>query len=248
MASYVFTNKLDDIYATSGYSNRFVIGLPPSDAFNFDSVKIAIDSVCFNNLAYPINSSNNALTFSINNNPTEYTATLSEGVYTISTFTSALSNALALASGNANFTITFSTVTNKVTIANAVVNFKLIGGSMLQQVLGFESQTSFSNSSTALYPLNIAGSNWVDLTMNIYSNNTKSGRQLAQDIYARIPIDKGFGNLISWSDLDSSAIPIEHNFQELVIELFDENGNPFQLPSNASFSVVIRLEGDNTLE
>ena len=116
---------------------------------------------------------------------------------------------------------------------------------MLTYILGYEtSGASFVNSTTGTYPINLAGTNWIDVTLNIQSMNTKSGRQLPSDIYCRVPIDRAFGSLISWTNMNPSSIPIDHNFQELRVELFDDQGRAYRLPYNASFSVVLRLDSE----
>jgi hypothetical protein len=245
-SSYIYCNRQDDIYEQGGFSNSFLISIPPSDAINFDQVRISIDSICFNNLAYPINGDNNTLLISTaNNNAVVHTATVPEGNYNEATFITALLSALQTATGSAGFTATVNPANARVTLTNNVVVFRLRGGSMLTSILGYEGAGSlFANSAVASYPINLAGTNWVDVTLNIQSMNTKSGRQLPSDIYCRVPLDRAFGSLISWTNMTPSSIPIDHNFQELRVELFDDQGQAYRLPYNSSFSVVLRLDSE----
>ena len=79
---------------------------------------------------YNINSNNNVLNYTLNS--VNYTITISPGNYNI---TQLITTLKTLMSG---FTITYSSITIKITFSHSKYNFSFLSSSTCQEILGFE--------------------------------------------------------------------------------------------------------------
>jgi len=238
MTSYIYISSQDERF--TGEAHTFDIELNSSDTFSLDNSTLSIDSVSFSNLQYPINRFNNTVIFQENGVAVNITATIAEGNYTILTFCAALKSALENHAGAPTYTCSVSSTSNKLTISSTGT-LKLIGGTALLKVMGFAPTSGFAASSVGGYPINLSGANYVDIVIgNFTTKSTKSGRNIGE-IFARVPLDKSFGSMIQWNNPNDDNIQVAGTINNLHFEMYDEFGNPYEMPLNGYVSVVIKV-------
>jgi len=242
MSIFLFINSNDREYSSDTSPNHFHI-LMRGMYNDYPKIAVSLENITFYNLEYGINSNNNTLLFREDGNDAKtYTATITAGNYNTTDFCTALATAMGTAGTNV-YSATYSPITGKITITCVLPDtFKIVGGTLLND-LGFIAQTSFAAGSTGVYPINLAGTTYVDLCMNLYCKNQKTGRNYGR-VFARIPVDKPYGSLITWvnaSDTDNITLSGDQ-LDELYIDLFDDKGNPFDLPKNATVSITLRVQ------
>lgn len=245
MASFIFINSNDRLNVSDTNPNKFTVML--RGLFNdVAKVSVSLENLTFYNLEYGINQYNNTIQFRENgNDAVTFTASIAYGNYNTSNFGTALATAMA-ATGCANsYSFAYSQITGKATISTAIPNtFKIVGGTAISDI-GYIAQTSFLSGSTGDYPINLGGTTYVDLCLNLYCKNVKTGLNYGR-VFARIPVDKPFGSLISWtnsSDTDNVILSGDQ-LDEIYVELFDDIGKPFDLPKNTTVALTLRV---NTL-
>jgi hypothetical protein len=233
----IFINSSDSRFQTE--DNNFEIELNSSDVFAFENSSLSVESIIFPNLALPVNQYCNTIIFQENNVNVNLTATIPNGYYSVTQFSTALKTALEVA-GAGVFSCIISPTTNQLQISSTVV-FKLVGGTALLRVCGFDPTASFALNATGASPVNLSGTNYVDIVIdNFVTKSTKSGRNIG-DIFARIPVNKSYGNLIQWQNGTDDNIQVSSSFSSLKFTLWDEFTQPYLLPKNASFSIVLKV-------
>jgi hypothetical protein len=245
MASFIFINSNDRLNVLDTNPNKFTVML--RGLFNdVAKVSVSLENLTFYNLEYGINQYNNTIAFRENgNDAVTFTATIPSGNYNTSNFGTALAAAMA-ATGCANtYSLIYSQITGKASITTTIPNtYKIVGGTAIADI-GFLAQTSFATASTGDYPINLGGTTYVDLCLNLYCKNVKTGLNYGR-VFARVPVDKPFGSLISWtnsSDTDNVVLSGDQ-LDEIYVELFDDIGKPFDLPRNTTVALTLRV---NTL-
>lgn len=237
-AGFLYISSKDRMFNSN--QNSFEVQVNASDAFNFEQNMLTVDSIIFTNLCYPVNSTNNTIKFF--EDAALRTITLTEGYYTSSTFLTELTTQVN-ASTTSTYSFAISSSTGKLTISRtAGANQFYIASCTALPILGFSGSDSLTNGpATGSYPVNLSGSNFVDFTMNFESHNCKTGRNFG-DIFARVPLDKPFGSIITWKNDNTDDIQIPGNLRTIRIEMFDQWENPFNMPYNAYVSIVLKLK------
>lgn len=240
MSSYIFINSNDRLYKSSSSPSDFLIQINTA-ASEMPKTSLSLEQISFLNLEYGINSNNNTLVFRENSDDvTSFTITIPEGNYTSTTFPTALKTAMDAAGAN-TYTVTYSSTTGKLNITTTIPDtFKLVSGSLLNYI-GYEA-TSFLTAHSALFPLNLSGSSYVDVCLGLLNRNMKTGINYGR-VFARIPLNVGFGSLISYvnySDKDDVTISSDE-LDELRIQLFDDQNKLLVLPNNCVVSIVLKV-------
>lgn len=205
---------------------------------NSRNVMLSVQSFSCANLVYPINSKNNKIYFKEAGGST-LTATISEGNYDGSTILTAIKNAMDIV-GDSTYTITLNSITKKLTIS-ATGNVQLVDGSSnAYKELGYEIPTSNSTSITASYPINLAGSQFIDIQTDISHNNYSSGGK--SNILFRVPITVGFGNILYYENNESDYMKIDSDdLRSIEFRLLDDKGALWELPKFAVVSIVLKV-------
>lgn len=243
MASYVFINSEDRSYKSSTSPSNFSIQINSTLA-DAPRSSLSVESITFFNLEYGVNSTNNTLTFRENSDDgTDYSVTITPGNYSATEFVTVLKNAMDAIGAN-TYTVSYSSTTGKINITVLLPDtFKLVSGSMLTNVLGYEAMTSFLATKTADYPINLAGTSYVDVTLGLANRNIVSGIGQYRP-FIRIPVSVGFGSLVEFtnsSDSDESIIATD-DLDEFNIVMYNDKRQVFDLPRNAVVSIVLKVK------
>lgn len=220
---------------------------------NISKYIVTIRSVEFPNTAYPINQYNNQL--SITADGDDYlTVSISAGYYTGTTLATALQTALTTAMQSlvdaddqkdnaATFTVAYDTDTKLMSFSNFYAfAFVLCDNNMYEELgIGVAAFDAGTTTYTSLYPINISGTQYVDLQSNLapmsYSNSSTS------HILARVPVDVSFGNVVYYKNtLTDDLIVTNSHLNTIKIRLIDDKGNPYLLPDNAFLSVCLAIQ------
>jgi hypothetical protein len=243
MASYIFINSEDRSYASSTSPSNFSIQINSTVA-DAPRSSLSVESVTFYNLEYGVNSTNNTLVFRENSDDlTDFTVTITPGNYSASEFVSVLKTAMD-AAGTNTYTVSYSSTTGKINITVILPDtFKLVSGTMLTSVIGYEVMTSFVATKTADYPINLAGTSYIDLALGLSNRNIVSGIGQYRP-FIRIPVSVGFGSLVeftNFSDSDETTIATD-DLDELNVVMYNDRRQVFDLPRNAVVSIVLKVK------
>lgn len=228
--SYIFLNTDNGIGLN--YDSNFNLNLSKSD---FMANSISLMNVCFNNSVYPFSSFNNTLTILEAANTLNLTITPNN--YTgneMAAHLQTLLNAATLAAFV--YTVSYNTQSKKLTISSTGT-FTITGGSSLNE-LGFVIYSSPVSLYNGNFPVNLAGSKYIDVISSLSTNNISSNKY--SNVLARIPLDGSFGSIISWEN-EESYIDLMSDISNITLRLFDESGRPYRLPNNVSVSYTFKL-------
>jgi hypothetical protein len=228
--SYIFINSKDRIQGTP---NDFVVQLDAT--FHKQSYSPIVSQVIIKNMEYPVNTKNNKVYFYENKIDTLLIATIPVGNYSITEFITILKAQLELVGAN-TYTITYNSNLSFITISAGSDTIKLGNGS-INRILGMVNTTTFTTSLTSIYPINLAGTDYVDVFTNFDNNNYKSGKVPFGRPVIRIPINVQFGSLIVWENRFDNNVKSITSSREIRITLIDDNDEYLTLPDNAEVSI-----------
>ena len=182
---------------------------------------------------YPVNSSNNLIIFR-NNVPSEWHALLTPGNYTGDELATEIQTQMnAQVPG---FTVTYDDKTLKYTWINATTTFEINSISTAIKILGLDTtDPGVASSYTSKNCINITGTNH----LYIISSKLTQGNELAyadttqKNIYARIPIDVNFGEVLRYkteeNDSNVSVYDGMVDISDVDFQLVDEDFNQMDL-------------------
>lgn len=228
--------KSDD--RDSGNSSSFLLTLPRPIR---DAKRLSLLNAELPVTFYTIRSGYNN-TFHFRRQTSSFTASVSEGVYTITTLLTALATAMTTADPDTSVTFSVSSTTNKVTMtSNNGSSMRIITLTTLGKQLGFTETTSLATSTTAASAYSI-GDNVVFMRLANISSTNMMGIAAA----FRIPITQDAGYVefynansssIQYVDLDGSTLSF------LQVSLIDRYGNDLSL-NGAEWSLFLRVDHD----
>lgn len=230
--------NLDTRQATTG--TPFNCTLPLGTPVSGNIKRVTLKSVELPVGYYPIRSPYN--TFSFVRNSTTYTATVTEGNYTISTLLTALTTALNALSAGTTWGLSYSSTTNKVTAtttATAVVSVSSTWD--LALALGFTSgESGASFTATNTYNLNF------DLYLSLVIDNLPSSNLSNPPQTFKIPVNVGYGSVFYLGESSTFNQTVycqgsASHLPNLRIRVLDRWGNN---PSNNGlhFSFLLEIE------
>lgn len=176
---------------------------------------------------------------------TTYTANVASGTYDAETFAAALETAIN-GTGFTGFTIAFSEITQKYTIANAV-NFLINSATTLTAELGFAGNTTTSATSwTSDNIINVSGTNHIFIMSS--KLNSLRRQQYAdnqtRNIFFKLVVDEPYGAVISYKKREDEASINYYDrlFLDVIdFQLVDEDFNEISLnglPWNIEFDIT----------
>lgn len=207
---------------------------------NISSIKLK--HAIFGNTCFNVNYSNKTCRYYLGD--TEYTVTLTEGYYTISSFTSMLQTQLNSSSGE--FVCSYSNTLNKFTISNNDYNFIFYFDNYprFASLLGFHPiRLSSSNTmSSSIAPL---FSTPYSLFLNLSSggNNIVTANNSLGQFY--IPINCNFGEYSEfneYSNFENKVSVTNQSFNSLYVSVVFTDGNNLQSINLVDWEALFELE------
>jgi hypothetical protein len=187
---------------------------------------------------YNVNSSNNTLNYILNDGATQ-TVTLSPGNYGIIALLNHLRTLLA-----ADFTITYSTTTNKLTFSSLSSYFRFLSNSTCFGLIGFTDGNKISTLSTLTSDsmVNLSPVRCICIYSSFQTGNITTIAPFNHSILCSIPISVSPFNMIVYHNSSNSKTNIDTNiFNSVLIKIADQNGKVIDL-NNIPWSITLQLD------
>ena len=186
---------------------------------------------------YNINSNNNVLNYTLNS--VNYTITITPGNYNI---TQLITTLKTLMSG---FTITYSSITNKITFSHSTYNFSFLSTSTCQEILGFELKTTYTSTLLSLVSvscISLISIKCINVVSNLLTYNINKSNPNNQSILCCIPITTQPNSIIEYKNNNNFRSNLFINqISNIVIKLMDQNSNILDL-NGLDFFLTIQLD------
>jgi hypothetical protein len=213
----------------------------------YSSFNVQLNKCAIVHSQYPTNSNNNTLVFYENNNDVaSATITIPEGTYTGATYASTLATLLtteSLATLNGyTYTVTYDSVTFKITISAGANVFRIDSASTCELQLGLSTyEVSHVTTQTMASTVQLAGTKYVDVTISFNTDNI--GGIYNYNVLERIHIIAGFGGYIFFENNSHQVVHRvrSNELNNIKIELRDDLGNVFEEQVNAYNSYTLLL-------
>jgi len=186
-------------------------------------IHVSIENFCMPYSFYNVNLNNNSLTYLENN--TAYTITITNGNHNINSIITELMSKMT------RFTITYNSVTNKMTFVNSLYDFTFSSLSNCLSLLGFSSNLSSSSKTlTSDKVVNLCPYRCICIHTNLktfsinkkYSNNTT--------LLASIPINSAPNSIIVYENKNNfKSNTFTNNISNIRIKLTDHDFNTLDL-------------------
>lgn len=211
-----------------------------------DNFMITLRNIEFPNTVYPINEYNNVISIT-EDQITEGTLTITPGVYTGSTYASTIETALnALRDNDVNindtYTVSYDTVLKVLTISSTGTFSFVVTTNSAYESMGLDESTftALQNSWTSVFPINISGTQYVDVVSNLASLSYSAAS--TSHVLARVPIDVAFGGIVFYQSQFHEKLDLtSHHIDIINLTLLDDHGNLFKLPRNSHVSLVLSI-------
>lgn len=197
------------------------------------------------NQVYPVNGYYNKVYFSENGGGI-LTATLTTQNYDGSELATEIALQMS-AVGTLAYTGSFDLQTHLITISgpgagNTFEFVAVASGNDVYNIMGFDTALfAAAETLTGNYPVMLAGTQNVDIVLNISTENYVAG--ITNNIFASVPVVAEFGGPIAYQFGDNLGITVMDDRLDLVtMRLFDEAGNPWELPDNTFAILALSVE------
>jgi hypothetical protein len=214
-----------------------------------------VSSFFATNSFYLINEYNNFLSITFTTTLVNTTYIIPSGNYNIRTFETVLSSLLGT-----NFTISYSSVNNKITITHSSANFQINSGSTIGSVIGFDTATIYTSTNktfTCPFIYNFNGIQSFNIHIeNISTRNIDSYSMSVSSILQTIPVDPN-STVINYIKNDDTRYSVsEREFSNFIVSIKDDLGRDIDFNNQdwkmvLSFSVlydVDRFQHENSFQ
>lgn len=206
----------------------------PDGAYIYLSLQNAVIPYSF----YSINENNNV--FIIYSNSTTYTITVQPGNYNIQQMISALSSGLG-----GLFTLTYNSITNKITITNVSYEFTVKKEGTLNNALGFmETSDSVSTSQTLTghHCVNLNQIRAINIDIDMPTYNINVAQPLNQNVLATIPVVvQPFGMIYYSNDNNFRVNMFCCKMNMIRIKLLDNQNNLINL-NGTNYQMTLQID------
>jgi hypothetical protein len=236
---------------SSGSNNDSTWIMTNNQINKFTTYAVQLEHAVIINGVYPTNTTNRDITFFENSNDLNVAiAQVPQGLYTGTTYATAVAAAMTTASAvflnSYTYTGSYSTTTFKLTIsANGANVFRIAStGTTAATQMGLTTfLVGHQNSQTMSSPVSLSGSTYLDILASFPTGAIDSSNWTKQ-ILARVFLTDPYGTFIYWSsDLESSHIVVSNqDLQRISLTLRDDANNDFTLPNTFYCSYVLRLD------
>jgi len=235
------------IYLNSKRANKYINGqtadcvfhLPPINVRKSKNVTVTVLNCQIPSSYYNVNSTNNKLVYRINGGASQ-TIYFTKSNYNINTLKAHMITLLG-----SNFSITYTTSSNRLTIVNSTYDFLFEHSSTCFELLGFSESDHISNAKT------LTSDNVVNLftvrnlqiaSDNFILNNVDSYKSNSSNILASIPINTSFNGIVSYNNIHDvhSEINNTRNLTNMHIKITDQDGDTIEL-NNVHWSLTLLL-------
>ena len=226
-----FQIYLNSSSADNVNNNSFSFTLPNLEIADGNYIYLSVQYANIPYSFYNINSTNNTLNYTLNS--VNYTITITPQIIT------------ALKTLMTGFTISYNSITNKITFSHSTYNFSFLSTSTCQEVLGFELKTSYTSSSLSLVSvscISLISIKCINVVSNLLTYNINKSNPNNQSILCCIPITTQPNSIIEYKNSNNFRSNLFINqISTIVIKLMDQNSNVLDL-NGLDFFLTIQLD------
>lgn len=237
--------KQTRIFVSSTHADRYPLGQTRSDVVDFDMkepIACKGDEAMFiglENFSAPISRTNvfaQNKTLNFDGGFGNFTVTVPEGQYqSPEAFRLALQNAIN--AGGFGITVTYLSLTNKITLRNTrTQSINLIGTSPLCQLLGANDVSlALPTNANVTLPrqLDLSGARCINVMLpnfELNSADSLNGHTLSDSILCSVPITVAWGEIQTYQNaVPKDILSNRKNMSSLIVKLVDENGIDYDL-------------------
>lgn len=244
MTSLLFLTTRDSETA-SNYDTFWNINYPRLNTLH--RYKVSLQSIEFANSVYPINNNNNVIRVDEDAGSQTSSVTLTNQGYTGTELATELQTKLnADATLAGTYAVSYSTQTKLLTIGvsggAAAFSFETVANDAYDD-LGFN-RSSFAAeaaSQTSDFPINISGTQYVDVVTNLTTHNHSNSS--TAKVLDRVPLEVPFGSIVFYQpEYEQDLYVTTDQIDQIDLRLVDDRGNLFELPANCYVSLTLRIE------
>jgi len=186
---------------------------------------------------YNINTINNVLIYTLN--LVNYTVTITPGNYNITQLVTFLKSNMS------GFTISYNSITNKMTFSHSTYNFTFLSTSTCQEILGFKTNTNYTSTTLSLISLNCVSLipiKCINIVSNLLTYNINKSNPNNQSILCCMPITTQPNSIIEYKNNNNFRSNLFINqISNITIKLTDQNNNILNL-NGLDFFLTIQLD------
>jgi len=221
--------------SVSNYNYNFV--LPNLEIADGNYIYLSVQYANIPYSFYNINSSNNVLNYTLNF--VNYTIAITPGNYNITQLITFLKSNMS------GFTITYNSMTNKITFSHSTYNFIFLSSSTCQEILGFVKNTAYtslglsliSNNCVSLIPIKC-----INVVSNLLTYNINKSNPNNQSILCCVPVTTQPNSIIEHKNINNFRSNLFINqISNIAIKLTDQNNNALDL-NGLDFFMTIQLD------
>lgn len=205
------------------------------------NVSVFLESASIPITVYPFTSSNNTFSFFENLGAVQRNAVIPVGSYTGTELATALQTAMNAVGSNV-YTISYSTITKKLTISTVLPStFRILSASTCLNRLGYEPMTTFQTARSSDYMVNLQGSRYVDMCVNFNTSSIALNKR--GNILARIPLGASTGNIYFYQpNLAVESVVNASSLRNIEVRLYDDTGNLYNTDKNHQITYTLILK------
>lgn len=246
MSHVVYINTADSNNPNTPHDANWNLNLPFTSGSSTFNYSISFQSFSAPNSAYPFNSVRGNQSVSVSENGGgAFTITIAENFYTGIQLASFLQTELTANSTNVlTYTVTYDTQSNKMTISVPgpdTIQLVAVSNDAYSE-LGFTNiPSSTASSLTSDYPIDISGTQFVDIIASLSTNNYASNGRT--NIFSRVPMTVAFGGILFYENQTDDSLKItDDSLDFLEIQVRDDRGKFWTLPVNANIQYVFKMD------
>jgi len=221
--------------SVSNYNYNFV--LPNLEIADGNYIYLSVQYANIPYSFYNINSSNNVLNYTLNF--VNYTIAITPGNYNITQLITFLKSNMS------GFTITYNSMTNKITFSHSTYNFSFLSTSTCNEILGFLKNTSYASYNLSLVSvdcISLIPIKCINIVSNLLTYNINKSNPNNQSILCCIPITTQPNSIIEYKNNNNFRSNLFINqISNIVIKLTDQNNNAIDL-NGLGFFMTIQLD------
>lgn len=200
--------------------------------------ELTLDHIQFVNNVYPINRFNNIISFVVNN--VQHTITIPPNNYNGTNLSTLLTSYFNTTS-TGTWLITFDTQSQLITFTNTNLFLFVYIANNIYKNLGIYTDGIYYTTYISPNPINLIGTLTLDVLSNIQTGSYLSTN--TTNFITTIENLGGFGQAVFYHNYLSKSIVIrQYDFSLFEIYLRDQDGNPYELPSNIIFKITFYVK------
>ena len=144
-----------------------------------------------------------------------------------------------------NFTITYSSKTNKITFVHNALNFTLLSSSTCFKILGFTEDINYTSNNVSLTSVNCVNMmtvNSIFVLSNLMTYNISSSLPNSQNVLCQVLVNNAPNSIIQYSNTNHFRTNLFVNrLTNINLKLVDEYNNAINL-NGLNFIVTLQLD------